>query len=130
MYWCYLITVLNPEFHCLAGTIFLWWTWWETKNNIDEAKKDFGTIPVLDVDLSNETAFLVFSIIASIFTVSSMGRQDREKSIKISIIDIKCMNVKVITHLPSFPIFCILNYNSFKKHLELTFWAFCADLRP
>ncbi len=42
------------------------------KNDIEESEKDFGTIPILDVDLSNETAFLVFSIIASIFTVSNL----------------------------------------------------------
>ena len=56
----------------VAGTIFLWWTWWDVKNDIEESEKDFGTIPILDVDLSNETAFLVFSIIASIFTVSNL----------------------------------------------------------
>ena len=55
-----------------AGTVFLWWTWWQTKADLDEAQETFGSIPLLDVDVDNETAFLVFAIVASVLTVSSL----------------------------------------------------------
>ena len=52
-----------------AGTVFLWWTWWQTKSDLHKAQESFGSVPLLDVDVSNETAFLVFAVVASVLTV-------------------------------------------------------------
>jgi len=51
----------------IVGTAFLWWTYADIKRGLD-AKKNLD-IPLLSVDISNETAFLVFAIIATVLTV-------------------------------------------------------------
>lgn len=50
-----------------VGTAFLWWTYADIKRGLD--KKEKLDIPLLSVDISNETAFLVFAIIATVLTV-------------------------------------------------------------
>ena len=50
-----------------VGTGFLWWTFYQehTQHNEDHML----TVPVLRIDIQNERAFLIFSIVASVFTV-------------------------------------------------------------
>ncbi|XP_041356726.1 choline transporter-like protein 1 [Gigantopelta aegis] len=51
----------------IAGTAFLWWTYAGLKQKLDSETK--LKIPLLAVDISSESAFLTFSIIATILTV-------------------------------------------------------------
>ena len=48
----------------------MWWTWWQTKADLDKAEETFTEVPLLDVDVSNEMAFLIFAVVASVLTVS------------------------------------------------------------
>lgn len=58
-------------YYCASvGTAMLWWAWYDARNHTD-TKEDMH-IPVLDVDIKNETAFFVFSIVASVLTVRSL----------------------------------------------------------
>ena len=50
-----------------VGTGFLWWTFYQEHVEHNENRR--MTIPVLHIDIQNERAFLIFSIIASIFTL-------------------------------------------------------------
>jgi hypothetical protein len=45
----------------------LWWVYVVYKNKLDEEEK--MKMPLLDVEISNEQAFLAFSIISTILTV-------------------------------------------------------------
>ena len=54
----------------IAGTAFLWWTYFDIKNSLDADKA--MNIPLLPVDVSNKDAFLVFSITATVLTVSQI----------------------------------------------------------
>ena len=51
-----------------AGTAFLWWTYYKIKTDLDNNEK--LNIPLLGVEIDNELAFLIFSIIATVLTVS------------------------------------------------------------
>jgi len=51
----------------IVGTAFLWWAYFDARNHSDT--KASMRIPVLDVDIQNQTAFFAFSIIASVLTV-------------------------------------------------------------
>jgi solute carrier family 44 protein 1 (choline transporter-like protein) len=61
------IIVVLAAVGSIAGTAFLWWTYYDTKTGLD-ADENLD-IPLLSVDISNEKAFLVFSIIATVLTV-------------------------------------------------------------
>jgi len=54
-----------------AGTGFLWWTYVDIRSDInyDITHK----IPLLDIEVKAETAFLVYSIIATVLTVSKLS---------------------------------------------------------
>ncbi|XP_069128157.1 choline transporter-like protein 1 isoform X1 [Argopecten irradians] len=52
----------------VVATAVLWWTYADIKSDMD-AKKETKTIPLLDVEVDNEKAFLIFSIIATVLTV-------------------------------------------------------------
>ncbi|KAK3591236.1 hypothetical protein CHS0354_010601 [Potamilus streckersoni] len=51
----------------IVGTGFLWWSYADTKNKLDH--DDATKIPLLDVEINSERAFLVYSIIATILTI-------------------------------------------------------------
>ena len=51
----------------VAGTAGLWWTYMDKKRFIDDKEED--NIPLLNVDIDSEQAFLVYSIIATVLTV-------------------------------------------------------------
>ena len=51
-----------------AGTAALWWTYVDKKNEVDE--KEAINFPLLSVEINSEQAFLVYSIIATVLTVS------------------------------------------------------------
>ncbi|XP_048758552.1 choline transporter-like protein 1 isoform X1 [Ostrea edulis] len=51
----------------LAGTVGLWWTYMDKKRFIDDKEED--NIPLLNVDIDSEQAFLIYSIIATVLTV-------------------------------------------------------------
>ena len=67
----YLLVVCELHFGLLVGTGFLWWTFYQEHTAHNENSK--MTIPVLHIQVQNERAFLVFSIIASVLTVGSVG---------------------------------------------------------
>nr|XP_022317576.1 choline transporter-like protein 1 isoform X2 [Crassostrea virginica] len=50
----------------IAGTAGLWWTYMDKKRFIDDKEED--NIPLLNVDIDSEQAFLVYSIIATVLT--------------------------------------------------------------
>ncbi|XP_074110569.1 choline transporter-like protein 1 isoform X2 [Cotesia typhae] len=50
---------------CICGTILLWWTYADIKKTIDAT----NSIELLEESIRNETAFLVFSIIATVITI-------------------------------------------------------------
>ncbi|OWF34929.1 Choline transporter-like protein 1 [Mizuhopecten yessoensis] len=52
----------------VVATVFLWWTYADIKSDMD-LKKETKRIPLLDVEVDNEKAFLIFSIIATVLTV-------------------------------------------------------------
>ncbi|XP_052775735.1 choline transporter-like protein 1 isoform X1 [Mya arenaria] len=51
----------------IAGTAFLWWTYVDMKTELD--KEEAINLPLLDVEINSERAFLVYSIIATVLTV-------------------------------------------------------------
>lgn len=51
----------------VAGTAGLWWTYMDKKRFIDDKEND--NIPLLNVDIDSEQAFMVYSIIATVLTV-------------------------------------------------------------
>ncbi|CAC5422165.1 SLC44A1 [Mytilus coruscus] len=51
----------------LAGTGFLWWTYADIVNDLND--DILHKIPLLDIEVRAKTAFLVYSIIASVLTV-------------------------------------------------------------
>lgn len=51
----------------LAGTGFLWWTYADIVNDLND--DIMHKIPLLDIEVRAKTAFLVYSIIASVLTV-------------------------------------------------------------
>lgn len=51
----------------IAGTAFLWWTYVDIKNKLN--KDEAISLPLLDVEINSERAFLVYSIIATVLTV-------------------------------------------------------------
>jgi len=59
-----------------VGTGFLWWTYYgEYKqrtefNQTEEYQAPEFRVPLTSIDMQNETAFLVLSIVASVLTVS------------------------------------------------------------
>ena len=50
-----------------VGTAFLWWTYAGLKQKLDDETK--LKIPLLAVDISSESAFLTFAIVATVLTV-------------------------------------------------------------
>lgn len=57
----YIVSVLGS----IAGTAVLWWTWCMKKKALDSKPAEMQ----LEADQRNVTAFLVFSIVATVFTV-------------------------------------------------------------
>lgn len=53
----------------IGGTIFLWYTYFDIKNNLNHTSK----ITILSESLKNETAFLWYSIIATVITVNNLA---------------------------------------------------------
>lgn len=51
----------------VAGTAGLWWTYMDKKRFIDDKEDD--NIPLLNVDIDSEQAFMIYSIIATVLTV-------------------------------------------------------------
>ncbi|KAH3695270.1 choline transporter-like protein 1 isoform X1 [Dreissena polymorpha] len=51
----------------IAGTAFLWWTYVDVRNKVQ--KDEAINMPLLDVELNSERAFLVYSIVATVLTV-------------------------------------------------------------
>ncbi|XP_062574993.1 choline transporter-like protein 1 isoform X2 [Saccostrea cucullata] len=51
----------------IAGTAGLWWTYMDKKRFIDDKEED--NIPLLNIDIDSEQAFLIYSIIATVLTV-------------------------------------------------------------
>ena len=51
------------------GTGFLWWTYVDIKNKIE--KDEAINLPLLDVEINSERAFLVYSIVSTVLTVST-----------------------------------------------------------
>ena len=54
-----------------VGTAFLWWTYIGFKTTLDR-HEDLG-VPLLEVDINSELAFLTFAVIASCLTVSTLA---------------------------------------------------------
>ena len=52
-----------------VGTGFLWWTYVDIKNKIE--KDEAINLPLLDVEINSERAFLVYSIVSTVLTVST-----------------------------------------------------------
>jgi len=53
-----------------VGTGFLWWTYYgEYKDRTQFNQTDEFQIPLTDIDMQTETAFLILSIVATVFTV-------------------------------------------------------------
>lgn len=50
-----------------AGTGFLWWTYADIVSDLND--DIMHKIPLLDIEVRAKTAFLVYSIIASVLTV-------------------------------------------------------------
>lgn len=50
----------------VAGTVLLWWTYIEIKRTLDKTNQN----ELLEESARNERAFLAFSIVATIITVS------------------------------------------------------------
>ena len=58
------------SFYCLpVGTGFLWWTYVDIKNQIE--KDEAVNLPLLDVEINSERAFLIYSIVSTVLTVST-----------------------------------------------------------
>jgi len=53
-------------------TAFLWWTYVDKKNALNEY--DRINMPLLDVDINDERAFLIYSIISTVLTVSGFNQ--------------------------------------------------------
>jgi len=54
-----------------VGTGFLWWTYYgEYRQRTEFNQTDEFRVPLTSIDMQNETAFLILSIVASVFTVS------------------------------------------------------------
>ncbi|CAL1534442.1 unnamed protein product [Lymnaea stagnalis] len=51
----------------MVGTAFVWWTFISYKNKLD--MEESLRIPLLEVDINSENAFLLFSIVTTILTV-------------------------------------------------------------
>ncbi|XP_060578387.1 choline transporter-like protein 1 isoform X1 [Ruditapes philippinarum] len=51
----------------IAGTAFLWWTYYGFRKKLEE--DDAINLPLLDVEINSERAFLIYSIIATVLTV-------------------------------------------------------------
>jgi len=64
--------VAQYDYYCCrtspAGTAFLWWTYVDIKSELD--REEAIKLPLLDVDINSERAFLVYSIVATVLTVS------------------------------------------------------------
>ena len=52
-----------------VGTGFLWWTYVDIKNQIE--KDEAINLPLLDVEINSERAFLIYSIVSTVLTVST-----------------------------------------------------------
>ena len=52
-----------------AATAFLWWTYIDMKTSMNK-QMEVNEIPILDIQIDSEKAFLIYSIIASVLTVS------------------------------------------------------------
>jgi len=59
-------------FVSLVGTAFLWWTYAQERAEV--ASNNKFHFPILDIDIKNETAFLGFSITATVLTVGDRGQ--------------------------------------------------------
>lgn len=59
------IVMILVSIATIAGTIFLWYTYFDIKNNLDKVPKN----TLLLESVRNETAFLWYSIVATIITV-------------------------------------------------------------
>ena len=55
-----------------VGTAFLWWTYVGFKSVLDTQEE--LNMPLLEVDINSEVAFLTFAVVASCLTVSTGGR--------------------------------------------------------
>lgn len=58
--------------NCLCqpvGTGFLWWTY---AQEVLQHNRELLHVPVMGIDLENEKAFLIFSIIATVLTVCGL----------------------------------------------------------
>jgi len=61
------VIVVLAALGSIAGSAFLWWTYVDIKLNLD--RHETLHIPILDVDIKNELAFMIFAIIATVLTV-------------------------------------------------------------
>ena len=52
-----------------AFTVFLWWTYVQTKS--EREGREERKIPIVNLFIKNETAFLVMAIVATVLTVSA-----------------------------------------------------------
>ena len=120
-----------------AGTGFLWWTYADIKSDINNDIKH--KIPLLDIVVKAETAFLVYSIIATVLTVSRLSCfcsyvRNPIKQIRIFfLILILLSNIRVYDHehLSVFAIiiiifakiicmYSIFSFIGFQKHVQLS----------